>query len=279
MADQIDDYSYLDEDHTDDGFGDFELSARDIALAATLPVLDYASQLLAIRDLLDRQRNAEAEHATKVREAEQYARNPPRTRNPDPSIAALEDIFRQQHLIDQLHYSIFQDAAHSMAAVGLLAPFLESFFYQSFRLVGREMMIKSLVPSDHERWQHAGGDKWDCHFVWENGRRVRSLVEGILQLVDAVDMNAHMPEDLQVTLAALFTYRNKMFHCGLEWPLKERKRFEQELSQWPDAWFSRATSSDGPWVFYMSAGFVTHCLDRTEQIIEGIGRFRKERLR
>ena len=252
---------------------------RDIALAATLPELDYASQLIAIRDLLDRQRNAEAEHTTKIKKAEHHARNPLRTRNPDPSIAALEEDFRQQHWIDQLHYSIYQDAAHSMAAVGLLSPFLESFFFQSFRLIGREMMSESSVPSDHERWQHAAGDQWDCHFVWKNGRRIRSLVDGIIQLVDAVRMKNHMPDDLQRTLSALFAYRNKMFHCGLEWPLTERKRFEQELSRWPEDWFSIATSGDDPWVFYMSAAFVAHCLDRAEQIIAGIGRFRKARLR
>ena len=279
MADQIDDYSYFGEDHADDGLGDFELSERDIALAATLPEFDYASQLIAIRDLLDRQRNAEAEHATAIKEAEHHARNPPPTRNPDPSMAAFEDDIRQQHLIDQLHYSIYQDAAHSMAAVGLLAPFLESFFFQSFRLIGHDMMSKSSVPSDHERWQHAIVDQWDCHFVWKNGRRSRSLVEGIMQLVDAAHMKDHMPHDLHSTISALFTYRNKMFHCGLEWPLTERNRFEQKLSQWPEDWFLRATSGDAPWVFYMSASFIAHCLDRTGQIIEGIGRFRKERLR
>ena len=166
-----------------------------------------------------------------------------------------------------------------MAAVGLLATFLESFFYQSFRLIGSEMASESLVPSDHERWQHAGGEKWDCHFVWKNGHKVKDLVEGIVQLVDAVHMKDHMPEDLHVTLSALFRYRNKMFHCGLEWPLTERKRFEQELSRWPEDWFLRATAGDAPWVFYMSASFIAHCLDRTERIIEGIGRFRKERLR
>jgi len=61
--------------------------------------------------------------------------------------------------------------------------------------------------------------------------------------------------------------------------MKERKRFEKKLLQWPKDWFSKVTSGDDPWVFYMSPTFVVHCLDRTERIIEGMGRFRKERLR
>ena len=38
-----------------------------------------------------------------------------------------------------MHYSIYQNAVHSMAAVGWIAPFVESIFYQSFRSVECEM--------------------------------------------------------------------------------------------------------------------------------------------
>ena len=281
MPERVDDYSHFDEDDTDDGFDNFELSERDTALVATLPEHDYNSQLIAIRGLLDGHRKAEAEQATEIAKAEQHVRNPLRTRHPDPSIAALEEGFLEQEWIDRMHYSIYQDAAHSMAAVGLIVPFVESFFFQSFRAIGREMMDESSAPNDHERWQRAAEDQWDCRFLWKNGRRIKNIVEGIIQLVDALDMKEHMPDDLQLTLSALFAYRNKMFHCGFEWPLKERKRFEQGLSRsrWPEEWFSKAVRGDQPWVFYMSPTFVAHCLDRTEQIIEGIGRFRKERIR
>ena len=279
MTDRLDDYSYFDSDDTDDGFGDFELSDRDTALVATLPELDYDSQLIAVRTLLDLHRAAKSKHTAKIKEAEQIARTPVRTPSRDPSVAALEDDFRQQNLIDHLHYSVYHDAAHSMAAVGLIVPFLESVFYQSFRSIELEMTKHLSLPNDHERWQRPAEDQWDCHYVWKNGRRRPNLVEGIIQLVDAIDMTGHMPDDLRITLSALFEYRNRMFHCGFEWPMEERQRFDQRLSAWPDDWFSKATSGGDPWVFYMSPTFVVHCLDRTEQIIAGIGRFRKERFR
>lgn len=276
MPDRTDDYSYLETVEPDHRFGDLKMSERDMACIVALPDLDYNSQLIAIRTLLDLHRKAEAAHTAEIRKAEQFARTPVRTRSSDPFVAALEDDFREQNWIDHLHCSVYHDAAHSMAAVGLIAPFVESIFFLSFRSIQREMAKRSLRLNEHERWQRSTDDRWDCHYVWKNGRRQRDLVEGIVQLVDAVAMKALMPGDLEHTLSALFAYRNKMFHFGFEWPLEERRRFDRQLSRWPEDWFSKATSGGAPWVFYMSPTFVAHCLGRTEQIISGIGRFCKE---
>ena len=279
MADQQDDYSYLetfDEDWMKRS-GNLELSERETARAVVLPDLDYDSQLIAIRALLKNHRNAEAEHAAEIKKAEQLTRISVRNRHQkDPSIVALEEDFRQQNWIDKMYGLVYHDAAHSMAAVGLIAPFVESIFYQAFQGISK-MMDGLSLPNDHERWHRPTEDQWNCHYVWKNGRRRTSLVEGILQLVDAIDMKAQMPGDLRLMLSALFEYRNKMFHCGFEWPLEERQRFDSQLSRWPRDWFLKATSGDDPWVFYMSPTFVEHCLDRTEDIITGIGKFCKER--
>ena len=279
MPERLEDYSYLHTADTEGGFRDMELSERSTALVVALPDLDYVSQLTAIRALLDLHRKAAAEHTAEIKRAERLMRTsvPPRSR--DPLTADLEEQFREQNWIDNMHYSVYHDAAHSMAAVGLIAPFVESIFYQSFRSIEREMTKISSLPNDHERWHRPAEDQWDCHYVWKNGRRSANLAEGIVQLVHAVGMSSHMPDDLRPTLAALFEYRNKMFHCGFEWPLEERKRFDQRLSGWPADWFTKATSDGAPWVFYMSPTFVAHCLDRAERIIAGIERFCKERLR
>ena len=70
------------------------------------------------------------------------------------------------------------------------------------------------------------------------------------------------------TLAALFAYRNKMFHNGFEWPMKERHKFSEEIQRrgWPPEWFKKSTSGDQPWIFYMSADFIQHCLDTIDQV-------------
>ena len=51
--------------------------------------------------------------------------------------------------VDHLHQSVFQDAAHSMAAVGMLAPFVESLFKQAFP--GNLLDRNGRAPMPHRR--------------------------------------------------------------------------------------------------------------------------------
>ena len=176
MTDRSDDYSYLDDDETDDGLDDLELSERDTAIVVALPDLDYDSQLIAIRNLLEHYRKAEDQYNDQIGKAAQLVRAPGPTRHP------LEESFRQQDWIDQMHYSTYHCAAHSMSVVGFIAKLVETIFYQSFREIERTMMKDLSTPTDHERWQRPAEDQWDCRYVWKNGRRSGNLVEGIMQL-------------------------------------------------------------------------------------------------
>lgn len=196
--------------------------------------LDYHAQLFAIRNLLFRQKQSKDELETDIKEAEAYSAK---------TSGALNE-HAVDELTDLLHRSCYEHAAYSMAAVGMLAPLVESVFRQGF-----QDMAETLPQ--------------------------RALAENIARLVDKVGMTRYMPKDINPMLSALFEYRNKMFHCGFEWPVKDRQRFEDRLnnSGWPSNWFSKATSGEEPWMFYMSPKFVELCLDRTEQIIEGIKRF------
>ena len=250
-----------------DGF--IELSDDDAACLA-LPDLDYDSQLIAIRGLLNRQARADEKLTAEIKEIEARAAR----------MSGLRNQWAVDEWVDHIHHSVYQDAAHSIAAVGMIAPFVESVFYQAFQNIGGEMTKDTSPPSNHARWQRPAEDQWDCRFVWVGGRRKKDLVRGIMQLIDAIGMKAYMPDDLELTLLALFAYRNKMFHCGFEWPLEERRRFNQRLNEsgWPPDWFSKATSGGEPWIFYMSSVFVEHCLVRTDQIITGIGGFCNNRL-
>jgi hypothetical protein len=243
-----------------------ELSDRDSA-CIVLADLDYEAQLIAIHGLLDRHRKAEALLAEEIKEIEAIAEKTSGLRNE----AAVSE------LTDRFHSSVYQDAAHSMAAVGMLAPFVESLFYHAFRGIQRQMVGTSSPLNSHGRWQQPAEDQWDCHFVWANGRRSTNLVQGINQLADAVGLLPHLPADLIQTLDALFAYRNKMFHCGFEWTPDERVRFQKRLDTagWPRDWFAKATSGGEPWIFYLTEAFVRHCMERIEQVIVGIGAFCK----
>ena len=117
----------------------------------------------------------------------------------------------------------------------MIAPFIESVFYQAFQNIGREMTKDGSPPSNHARWKQSVEEPWDCRFVWTGEHRRKDLVKGIMQLSDVIDMTRFMPKDLELTLSALFAYRNKTFHCGFEWSLEERFRFNKRLneSSWP----------------------------------------------
>ncbi len=196
--------------------------------------LDYHAQFLAICNLLYRQELADRELEAEIKEVKEFA---------EQSRGAANE-HAVDEFVDLLHGSLYQDAAHSMAAVGMLAPFLESVFRQAFQ------RLKRPLPQ-------------------------RCLAKNITKRVKEVGMEKYMPDDLEPTLLALFDYRNKMFHNGFEWSPEERQKFEQTLntSGWPSDWFSIATIDSEPWMFYMSPEFIDHCLDRIRQIIEGIEKF------
>ena len=203
-----------------------------------LEEFNHSAQLVAIRRLLYRQERADQELSDRMKEADEVARRTNGRAN--------------EHAVDAwvelAEISCYQDAAHSMAAVGMIAPFIESAFRAAFPSIGTES------PR-------------------------RSLVKDIVKHTEEVGMKEYLPTDLEPTLSALFAYRNKMFHGGFEWSSQELKRFERLLdrNRWPHDWFSKATSNDEPWMFYMTSAFVDHCLDMAERVIRGIEQFGWER--
>ena len=203
-----------------------------------LEEFNHDAQLVAIRNLLYRQKWADRELSDRIKEADEVAR---RTRGRANEHAV--DVW-----VELVVTSCYQDAAHSMAAVGMIAPLIESAFRAVFRSFGNEL---------------PRGD----------------LAKSIIRRVEKVGMKEYMPADLEPTLSALFAYRNKMFHGGFEWSLEELKGFERLLDEnrSPPDWFSRATSGGEPWMFYMTSDFVDHCLELAEAIIRGIEQFGLER--
>ena len=196
-----------------------------------LEEFNHGTQLVAIRGLLYRQGRADQELSDRIKDADEVAR-----RTTGRANEHAVDVW-----VELAEMFCYQDAAHSMAAVGMIAPLIESAFRAAFRSIGNELPPRNLV---------------------------RNIVKG----VEAMGMKEYLPADLEPTLSALFAYRNKMFHGGFEWSSEELKRFERLLDEnrWPPDWFSRATSDDEPWMFYMTSDFVDHCLEMAEEVIGGI---------
>ena len=238
------------------------ITHRDIALHQ-LGEADLGSQLFAIKGVL--RRNQEDATAAKA-DIDALADEIHDTPNQDPGIL-LADLF------DHLHCSVFLNAAHSMAAVGMLAPFVESLFVWIFRVTRANRQENR--EEGNLRKAASQNEFWDPHFVFHRGGRRIDLVEGIKQLAASTGLAELLPEGLENMLSALFAYRNKMFHHGLVWPKEERQKFGNLIQEkgWPSDWFEESsTNANGEtWVTFLSISFIEYCLTTIDEVLEGVG--------
>jgi len=221
---------------------------------------DIEAQLAAIHDLLKRNREGAAETAEVIKSAEDRAHR----LQGDLNEWAVDD------LVDQIHHSAYQATAHSMAAVGMLAPLVETVFSQCFAKIGELLYDEADPPNSHKRWTaRRQKHKWDCHFFVDDHRFEKGIAKGIAQLLDALGLACRVPSDLEQTLTALFAYRNAMFHGGFEWPLHDREEFvENIVKQCPSDWFIVGTTGNDPWLICMSETFIQRVLWSIEQVLQ-----------
>ena len=83
-----------------------------------LEELDYDAQLLAIRSLLFRQERADQELSERIGKVGKVAKQ----------TSGIANDWAVDEWVGLVHDSCYGDAAHSMAAVGMIAPFIESIF-------------------------------------------------------------------------------------------------------------------------------------------------------
>ncbi len=249
-------------DYEGEGFKSWEISNHERALIL-LHEYDLEAQLLAIRNLLRRNRESDRELGAEIKELESAIRK---------SEGDYAD-YLQHTWIDRLHGSVFQDAAHSMSATGMLAPFVESLFVSLFKSL-RDRVGDASVPSD-ARKTRSSDDYWDPHYVFDERGRRKDIAKGITQLSHSTGLTPFFPCNFTDMLDALFIYRNKMFHNGFEWPLEERCKFERTLREknWPSNWFRKSSSGDKAWIFYLSPEFIEQCLTMIDQLLNGVGAF------
>ena len=248
----------------------FEVNNRDQALFL-IGERDLEVQLIAIRGALVRNRQADAAVAAKIKELEKQI-----------SAYAGCDQDYQMYLegtwVDAVYDNVFQDAAHSMAAVGMLAPFVESLFVAIFSGLRKYGQGADKAQSDDPRIVASQNEFWDPHFVFDQRGRRRDLVAGIRQLSRTTGLSDHLPTGYGTMLSALFAYRHRVFHLGFEWPIQERTKFDERLQSgdWPTGWFRKSTTSGDPWIFYMSDQFIQHCLTTIDEVLEGVGAYLKQ---
>lgn len=256
-----------------DGGGGFGPSSdRDMA-CLVLKDLDYEAQLIAISDLLQRHKEAEETTTAQIKAVDEFAQKSSGLRN--------------EHAVEEwmqlLHSSTYQDAAHSMAALGMLAPLIESLFYQAFQGIRTRYYGIDVIPPGHTRSGIAKADAfWDCHLLYSakaKSKVQKDVVAGIMELADAVALAPHLPGDLLAILEAVFRYRNKMFHFGFEWPRKECENFAKDMATegW-EPWFASATRNGVPFIFYMRDKLISRSFDLVHEALSGLGAYCRARM-
>lgn len=240
-----------------------DISNRDRALFL-LQNFDLEGQLLAIRNVIRRNSQDDRDLSAEIKNLDARIRS-----SALPYAERLQDLW-----LERLHTSVFQDAAHSMSAVGMLAPFVESLFVALFSGLRHYHQLKEGITSERTVC-FAPDEFWRTHFPFSRHGRRSGIVGEITEVSDSIGLATYLPTGYASTLSALFAYRNKMFHHGFEWPVEERYKFEETMRNkgWSLDWFEKSTSGDVPWIFYMSDEFIDHCLKIIDQILEGVGMY------
>lgn len=236
----------------DAGAGVPEVEAVDEILSL-LPDFDYPAQLTAIRELLRRQRDANAETTRSISALEAGP----------PSQQAADE------RVDLLHGSVYQDAAHSAAAVGMLAPLAESFFRNALVALGKRHAQLGLPLPSAPRFTKPG--------AWDPKRKGgRGIVTEVREICAGAGITPYLPPDTHLHLEATVAYRNAMFHNGFEWPPKERADFRERAAGWPSEWFAWSETAGEPWIAYMSDEFIDAVLATLEGAMEALGQFARD---
>lgn len=245
-----------------------ELNDWDYA-CCVLGEIDYDSQLQAIKELIRYHKDRCEILIEGIREIESEIKN----------LHGNAADHASDILVDKMYMLNYQDAAHGMAAVGMLTSFIEAIYCNAFCEIKEILRKKNIQISDNDlRGGRAQKKYWDYRFYWEDGKNKKSLVEGILQLSKAIGLDEYMPCDICLKLNALVKYRNAIFHNGFEWSIAERTKFVKAISdnEWSENWFPCSRHDNEPWIYYIADDFVLDCISMVERIIEAIGAYAKK---
>ena len=77
-------------------------------------------------------------------------------------------------------------------------------------------------------------------------------------------------------MAALFHYRNQMFHGGFEWSIAQRQSFVKLIAErgWERYFFWSKTDGD-PWICYLRDDIIDALPERVFAVLGSLGRFTK----
>ncbi|TBE02316.1 hypothetical protein [Rhizobium ruizarguesonis] len=250
------------------GYFDNFLDDRDY-LYTLVHNIDWQAQLRAVRLMISRNRQAGEAFSKAIEDdaAEVRTYDGPH-----------DDHWVNQH-VDMIHESVYRDAAESMAAIGMIAPLVESTLGQSLAALGDMYDRNNISPGKQERWTRAQKHKarWNCQFYYNDKKEEKNnIILGMPQLAGACGLDKFLSQEFMSWFEAMFTYRNSMFHGGFEWTVDRRELFEKSVEKngW-DRFFSCSTTNGRPWIYYIKDEAIDALPTMVENMLDSLGRFTK----
>ena len=230
---------------------------------------DWESQLIAIRVLIQRNILASEKVSNEIDDYKNWL----------TSHNGSNYWHYENECTDLMHMSVFHEAAASMSAIGMIAPTIERISRCFFTNLGSLYTSRGLPPPTNKRWTMPVKDstsRWNCSLRLTKNGEETDFIGGFRQLAKASGLHKHISEKMMHWLDAMFYYRNRMFHDGIEWSKDNKDDFQKEIiaRSWED-YFSFSTSNNDPWIFYINKEYIAKSPDLMSEFLDSLASFCK----
>lgn len=235
------------------------------ASVALIKSIDLFSQRVAINKLVSLINRTQINEQEEIKKIEVMCKNASGSRND----------FLVDELVDSYHFSVYFDSTYSMAILGMIAPTVESLFYEIFLNIGK-LGSDRFPKRQNCRINHIEQELiWDCHYYINKGNKTDNIIAGIQQLAKITGFREYLPNDYYNVIDALFLYRNMMFHNGLEWNEEYLDKFMNKINSnnVMKNWFTCSTRDSKPWIYYMTNEYMERCFRFINEIEIASGAF------
>lgn len=165
---------------------------------------------------------------------------------------------------DIFYTSVFVDASCSHIIASSLTAFFESLFFHEFFNLKDQYDLRAPL-NNSSRWMLEEKYFWNPKKVAKtNGKleRKESFIDGVRQLFEALEIPFLIPDVNWIKITILFHYRNYISHNGFEWRKEKINEFKNLIKNLNGmGYFSKATTGEDPWVFYLTEDFGNDLLD------------------
>jgi hypothetical protein len=178
---------------------------------------------------------------------------------------------------EDFHLSVYCDAAYSHLVASSLATFFESFFFHEFHNLRdeyearrKEYEGRALKNSSFDRWKLISKDDfWNPKKVaYKLGKTKRDIVDGVQQLMEALEISIPIQPEKWLLIRTLFLYRNYVIHNGFEWRKAKLREFKSKVRNLKvDECFRSATSGNETWIIYMTKEFEFELVEFAFEIV------------